>query len=127
MTNRTDRNGLQVDAELAAFIEGQALPGTGVDAATFWNGFSDLVHQMGPKNRALLAERATIQGKIDDWHKARNGKAHDARAYTAFLHEIGYIVEEGADFTIETTNVDPEIATVAGPQLVVPITNARFR
>ena len=130
MTNRTDRNGLQVDAELAAFIEGQALPGTGVDAATFWNGFSDLVHQMGPKNRALLAERATIQGKIDDWHKARNGKTHDMKhdmeAYKAFLHEIGYIVEEGADFTIETTNVDPEIATVAGPQLVVPITNARF-
>ena len=126
MTTRTDRNGLQVDADLAAFIEGQALPGTGVAAEAFWAGFSDLVHQMGPKNRGLLAEREAIQAKIDDWHKSQAGKALDMQAYTGFLREIGYIVEEGAPFEIETGNVDPEIASVAGPQLVVPIMNARF-
>ena len=126
MTTRTDRNGLQVDADLAAFIEGQALPGTGVAADAFWVGFSDLVHQMGPKNRALLGERKAIQAKIDDWHKAQGGKALEMEAYTSFLREIGYIVKEGAPFEIETANVDPEIASVAGPQLVVPIMNARF-
>ncbi len=126
MTQRIEKNGLQVAAELAAFIEERALPGTGVDAGTFWNGFSDLVHEMGPRNRSLLQRREEIQRQIDEWHVARAGQAHDAGAYRAFLEEIGYIEPDNGAFEIETTAVDPEIATVAGPQLVVPITNARF-
>ena len=105
MTTRTDRNGLQVDANLAAFIEGQALPGTGVAAEAFWAGFSDLVHQLGPKNRGLLAEREAIQAKIDDWHKSQGGKALDMQAYTSFLREVGYIVEEGAPFELSLIHI----------------------
>lgn len=123
---RVDRDGLQVDKQLVDFIEDRALDGLEVTAKAFWAGFSDLVHKMGPKNRALLETRESLQQKISDWHKARAGKPHDAEAYLAFLKEIGYLVEEGEDFTIDTQNVDPEIATIAGPQLVVPITNARF-
>ncbi|OAN93184.1 malate synthase G [Sulfitobacter geojensis] len=123
---RIEKQGLQVDAALVSFVENQALPDTGVSADAFWSGFSALVHDLGPKNRALLAKRTQIQGQIDDWHKARAGQPHDAESYTAFLREIGYLVPEGPDFTIETTGVDPEIAAVPGPQLVVPITNARF-
>ena len=114
MTNRTDKNGLQVADELVTFIE------------AFWAGFSDLVHTMGPRNRDLLRIREDMQAKIDAWHKDRAGKQHDADDYTAFLREIGYLVPEGPKFSIDTMNVDPEIATVPGPQLVVPITNARF-
>ena len=126
MTQRTDKNGLQVAAELVEFIEGAALPGTRIDAGTFWAGLSDLVHDLGPKNRALLQTRADMQAKIDSWHKERAGQPHDADAYTSFLREIGYLVPEGPAFEIDTKGVDPEIAQVPGPQLVVPITNARF-
>lgn len=126
MTQRTDKNGLQVAAELVDFIEGAALPGTGIDAGTFWAGLSDLVHDLGPKNRALLQTRADMQAKIGSWHKERAGQPHDADAYTSFLREIGYLVPEGPAFEIDTKGVDPEIAQVPGPQLVVPITNARF-
>ena len=126
MTQRTDKNGLQVAAELVEFIEGAALPGTGIDAGTFWAGLSDLLHDLGPKNRALLQTRADMQAKIDSWHKERAGQPHDADAYTSFLREIGYLVPEGPAFEIDTKGVDPEIAQVPGPQLVVPITNARF-
>ena len=123
---RREKHGLQVDPVLADFIDSQALPGTGVDADVFWKGLSDLVHDFGPRNAALLQKRADIQGKIDAYHIANRDKNFDRRGYEAFLKEIGYLVEEGADFEIETTNVDPEIALVPGPQLVVPITNARF-
>ncbi|WP_340263098.1 malate synthase G [Sulfitobacter pontiacus] len=126
MTQRTDKNGLQVAAELVDFIEGAALPGTGIDAGTFWAGLSDLVHDLGPKNRALLQTREDMQAKIDSWHKERAGQPHEADAYTSFLREIGYLVPEGPAFEIDTKGVDPEIAQVPGPQLVVPITNARF-
>ncbi|WPZ20793.1 malate synthase G [Sulfitobacter faviae] len=126
MTGRIDKNGLQVEPALVDFIEGSALPGTGVDADVFWAGLSDLVHDLGPKNRALLEKRAELQATIDDWHRARAGQPHDAESYTAFLREIGYLLPEGPAFQIETQNVDPEIAQVPGPQLVVPITNARF-
>ena len=126
MTQRTDKNGLQVAAELVDFIEGAALPGTGIDAGTFWAGLSDLVRDLGPKNRALLQTREDMQAKIDSWHKERAGQPHDADAYTSFLREIGYLVPEGPAFEIDTKGVDPEIAQVPGPQLVVPITNARF-
>ncbi|MGC1506687.1 MAG: malate synthase G [Sulfitobacter sp.] len=123
---RINKQGLQVDTALVSFVEDKALPGTGVSPDNFWSGFSALVHELGPKNRALLEKRSEIQRQIDDWHKARKGQPHDAAAYTAFLREIGYLVPEGPDFEIETTGVDPEIAAVPGPQLVVPITNARF-
>ncbi|MEH6830089.1 MAG: malate synthase G [Sulfitobacter sp.] len=123
---RVDRNGLQVDQQLVDFIENQALGGLNVSADAFWAGFSELVHGMGPKNRALLQKRADIQGQIDAWHTERQGQEHDAVAYTAFLRDIGYLVPEGAPFEIDTAGVDVEIASTPGPQLVVPITNARF-
>ncbi|WP_282151592.1 malate synthase G [Ruegeria atlantica] len=126
MSSRQARSGLQVDPVLAEFIEGQALPGTGVTADAFWDGLARIAAELGPKNRAFLAKRQDIQGKVDAWHLERQGQVHDAEAYQAFLREIGYLVEEGADFQIETANVDPEIASIPGPQLVVPITTARF-
>ncbi len=124
--SRLDRAGLSVSTELAEFIEQDALPGTGVEPAVFWDGLSSLVRDFTPRNRALLEKRAQLQNAIDEWHIARRDKAHDAKAYKAFLEEIGYLLPEGDDFTIDTANVDPEIATIAGPQLVVPSTNARF-
>ena len=126
MTTRVDRGGLAVAAELAHFIEEKALPGTGVATDAFWAGLSALAHDLGPKNKALLDKRAAIQGQIDAWHVANRGGVSDPKAYRAFLAEIGYLVPEGAPFEVGTQNVDPEIAKVAGPQLVVPITNARF-
>ena len=126
MTERTEKFGLQVAQELATFIEAEALPGTGVTVDVFWKGLSNLVHTLGPKNRALLEKRETIQAQVDDWYRANKGHAIDQVAYQAFLKDIGYLVQEGDDFSIDTANVDPEIAHVPGPQLVVPITNARF-
>lgn len=120
------KSNLKVATQLADFVENAALPGTGVEADTFWTGFSELVHELGPKNRALLAKREDIQAQIDAWHVQHRDAPHDAAAYKAFLQEIGYLVPQGEAFLIDTANVDPEIATVAGPQLVVPITNARF-
>ena len=126
MTDFVNKAGLNVAAELATFVEDAALPGTGVSANAFWTGFSDIVHELGPKNRALLAKRSDIQAQVDAWHFARRGQDHDAVAYSDFLKEIGYLVPEGAPFSIDTANVDPEIAMLPGPQLVVPIMNARF-
>ncbi|WP_108814710.1 malate synthase G [Loktanella sp. Alg231-35] len=126
MSERTDKHGLQVAAELADFIDTKALDGTGIDSDTFWKGFAGLVAEMTPRNRAILKTRDDMQARIDAWHVERSGQALDRTAYEAFLNEIGYLVNEGPDFTIETKNVDLEIATVPGPQLVVPITNARF-
>ncbi|WP_415234110.1 malate synthase G [Pseudorhodobacter sp.] len=121
-----DKAEIKVDAQLAQFIQDRALPGTGISADVFWAGLSGIINTLGPKNRALLAKRDEIQAQIDAWHIAHRDQPHDADAYMKFLTEIGYLVPEGADFTIETANVDPEIAKIAGPQLVVPITNARF-
>ncbi len=123
---RVTRAELQVDERLATFIEDQAIVGTGVAVDAFWQGLSDLVHDLGPKNRALLDKREQIQAQVDAWHVERRGQPHDAAAYTEFLKEIGYLVPEGPDFSIETPETDPEIAHVPGPQLVVPIMNARF-
>ncbi len=126
MTERLDRAGLKVDAVLARFVEDEALPGTGVEAGVFWSGLAGLLAEFAPKNRALLAKRDALQAKIDAWHVARRGQPHDHAAYKAFLAEIGYLLPEGPAFTIETTNVDPEVAKIPGPQLVVPVTNARY-
>jgi malate synthase len=126
MTKRVDRAGLQVDRVLAEFLETRALPGTGVTETAFWSGFAALLADLAPKNRALLARRDDLQAQIDAWHIARRGQPHDHAAYKAFLTQIGYLLPEGPDFQIDTANVDPEIARVPGPQLVVPITNARY-
>ncbi len=126
MSDYIDRKGLSVHRELGRFLETRALAKTGLKYDDFWRGFADIVHELGPKNRDLLQKRETIQQQVDDWHKARAGKPHDAEAYRAFLTDIGYLVPEGPDFHIETENVDPEIAEIPGPQLVVPIMNARF-
>ena len=125
-TTRVDRAGLKVAATLADFVETRALPGTGVDPDAFWKGFSALVHDFGPKNAALLKKRDDLQKQIDQWHIQRRNQPHDHEAYKQFLTAIGYLLPEGPDFTIETANTDPEFASVPGPQLVVPITNARY-
>lgn len=126
MTDRVGKAGLQVAAELVDFIETRALPGTGISAEAFWEGLSSTVAEFHPRIQAALDLRADFQSQIDAWHVERRGQAHDATAYEAFLREIGYLVPEGPAFEIETQNVDPEIATIAGPQLVVPVMNARF-
>ena len=122
----TDRAGLAVAVPLARFVEEEALPGTGIDAASFWRGVAAIVDRFAPENRALLATRDTLQARIDAWHVDHAGTAIDQAGYQAFLREIGYLVPEPERFAIATTHVDPEIATMAGPQLVVPVLNARF-
>ena len=115
-----------VGTELAEVIETEALPASGVDPAHFWQALSSLIHDLGPRNAELLAVRASLQATIDSWHRQRAGQPHDAAEYRAFLEEIGYLVPAGPDFQIETEGVDPEISTIAGPQLVVPVSNARY-
>ena len=126
MSQRTEIYGLSVAKELFDFIENHALSGLTVTSDQFWSGLADMVHDLGPKNRALLSHREDLQKKIDSWHITLRGKDHDAAAYQKFLTEIGYLVPEPADFVISTQNVDPEIALIPGPQLVVPIMNARY-
>ncbi|PAV47143.1 malate synthase G [Pseudomonas sp. HAR-UPW-AIA-41] len=126
MTERVQVGGLQVAKVLLDFVNNEAIPGTGISAEQFWAGADAVIHDLAPKNRALLAKRDEIQAKIDAWHQARKGQAHDAVAYKAFLQEIGYLLPEPADFQATTQNVDEEIARMAGPQLVVPVMNARF-
>ena len=120
------RYDLSVEEGLVDFIENKALPDTGVSQDNFWLGLSSLIKEMTPENRKLLRTREELQDKIDKWHVARIGKPHDHEAYKSYLKEIGYLVDEGESFLIETENVDPEISSVAGPQLVVPSTNARY-
>ena len=117
---------LSVEEGLVDFIENTALPDTGVSQNNFWLGLSSLIKEMTPENRKLLRVREELQDKIDKWHVARIGQPHDHVAYKSYLKEIGYLVDEGENFLIETENVDPEISSVAGPQLVVPSTNARY-
>ena len=126
MSNYVARGNLSVARELADFVDSRLLEGGGITADSFWTGFDAAVHELAPRNRELLAIREDMQASIDAWLCDQTGSAIDAEAYTAFLSEIGYLVEEGDDFAVETSNVDPEIAAVAGPQLVVPITNARY-
>ncbi len=122
---RKDIAGLQIDEHLHRFLVEEALPGTGVDADRFFDEFSEIVHDLAPKNRALLAKRDFFQEKLDGWYR-QNGAPGDLAAYEAFLREIGYLLPEGPDFHVSTENVDPEIAAIAGPQLVVPVINARY-
>jgi malate synthase len=124
MTDRIQAGGLQVAKELYDFINEKAIPGTGVDQDTFWANFDELVHDLAPKNKALLAKRDDIQAKVDAYHN--ENKTLDAAAYKTFLQEIGYLLPEGEAFEATTQNVEPEIAQMAGPQLVVPVMNARF-
>jgi len=117
---------LSVDSALFTFINDTLLPEAGKDEASFWTGFDEAVHQLAPRNAELLDRRETLQSKLDNWLKNRREKGFDEAAYTNFLREIGYIVDEGDDFVISTEHVDAEIATIAGPQLVVPVMNARY-
>ncbi|KWF12596.1 malate synthase G [Burkholderia pseudomultivorans] len=121
-----DQEGLQVAPALSHFIENEALPGTGIDKAAFWRGFSALVHDLAPRNRELLAERDRLQQELDTWHRAHPGPVRDLAAYRAFLEGIGYLVPTPSNVAAATANVDSEIATQAGPQLVVPLSNARY-
>lgn len=124
MTEMRDRAGLRVAGALAAFIEQRALPGTGVSVERFWSGLADIFARFAPENRQLLAERDHIQARIDQWHQQH--RSSDAAAYQTFLRDLGYVVAEPAAFTIDSKNVDAEVATMAGPQLVVPALNDRF-
>ncbi len=126
MIDYVSKGQLSVAKVLAEFVDREALPGTGVDSAAFWAGLEHIVETLGPENRALLATRDKLQAEIDAWHQARRGQPHNAAAYRSFLENIGYLVPEGPDFLIDTTGVDAEIATMAGPQLVVPVSNARM-
>ncbi|TDW68304.1 malate synthase [Novosphingobium sp. PhB55] len=126
MTDRVDRSGLRVDAALARFVEDRVLPPIGQDGAAFWPGFAALLADLAPRNKALLKQRDALQASIDAWHLQRAGKPVDQAEYQDFLREIGYLVPEPDAFSIGTRGVDPEIATMAGPQLVVPVLNARF-
>ena len=126
MANRVEVGQIKVAKELYDFINSEVLPGSGVDEAEFWSGLDQLLHEMGSKNDALLAKRDDLQSQIDQWHLQVRNQAFDLRAYTDFLKSIGYLLEEGPPFTVETKNVDDEIAKIPGPQLVVPLTNARY-
>ena len=126
MTEHVQVGGLQVAKVLFDFVNNEAIPGTGVSAEKFWAGAEKIINDLAPKNKALLSKRDTLQAQIDAWHQARKGQAHDAAAYKTFLQEIGYLLPEAADFQVSTQNVDEEIAVMAGPQLVVPVMNARF-
>ncbi len=125
MTNRVEVAGLRVAGELFAFVAEEALAGSELDEVDFWHRFAAIIHDLAPKNRALLARRDQLQSELDSWYKA-NGAPADMGAYKAFLTQIGYLLPEGPDFAVTTQNVDPEIAEVAGAQLVVPVMNARY-
>ncbi len=125
MNDRIDISGLSVDRDLYRLVEQEIAPGTGVDPVRFWQSLAEINNALGPENRALLDKRDQIQGQIDDWHKNHFGK-FDLKKYKAFLKKIGYLVPEGESFQVSTENVDDEVALVAGPQLVVPVDNARY-
>ncbi|UCH75285.1 MAG: malate synthase G [Rhodospirillales bacterium] len=126
MTDRIEEGGLQISAVLHDFIADEAAPGTGIDPDAFWAAFAAIVDDLAPRNAALLDQRVALHTQIDDWHRARKGQPLDIDEYKAFLKEIGYLLPEGEDFAISTENVDAEISEIAGPQLVVPVNNARY-
>ena len=120
------KGSLSVSTKLDEFLTSEVLPDLNITSDHFWQSLEAIVQEFGPRNRELLGLRETIQQKIDDWHLSNKGQTHDFESYKSFLKEIGYLTEDKGEFTIETQNVDPEIATIAGPQLVVPVMNARF-
>ena len=121
-----DKNNLKISVLLYNFINDEVIPGTNIESSKFWEGFSNAVHELAPLNKQLLKKREDIQNKINEWHKANAEKDFDSNEYFQFLKSISYIVEPGEDFEISTTNVDEEISKIAGPQLVVPVDNARY-
>ncbi|WP_279480904.1 malate synthase G [Aureimonas sp. SK2] len=126
MSDTVEVHGLKVASVLKSFVESEALPGTGVEADAFWRSLAEILADLAPRNRELLARRDELQARIDAWCRERQGRAVDGAEAEGFLREIGYVVPEGEAFSVETANVDPEIASIAGPQLVVPVLNARF-
>ncbi|MGB1140165.1 MAG: malate synthase G, partial [Halioglobus sp.] len=126
MTERVQQGTLQVAAVLNDLLEQDIAPGTGITPGAFWQALEGIVTDLGPRNRELLAIRDDMQEQIDAWHREHPGADYDTAAYKAFLTEIGYLLPEGPDFSITTENVDEEVATLAGPQLVVPVMNARY-
>ena len=122
----TEKNGLKISTGLFDFINNEVIPGTGINSDEFWNSFGEAVHELAPINKNLIRKREDIQKKIDEWHKKNKGKELNKKEYTDFLRSISYIVEEKKDFNIETTDIDNEISSIAGPQLVVPVDNARY-
>jgi len=119
-------NRLKVSEELFLFVNNELLEGTDISAKEFWLGFDEVVHELAPKNKKLIEIRENLQRKIDEWHTNNKGKVIEIEEYKEFLKSIGYLKDEGPDFKIETSNVDEEITSIAGPQLVVPIMNARY-
>ncbi|MCJ2377564.1 malate synthase G [Vibrio sp. ZSDZ34] len=126
MSNRIQQGSLNIDSTLYALVNDEIIPGTDIKSEDFWQSFEIILNDLAPKNKALLAKRDDLQLQIDVWHQERAGQALDPAEYKSFLQDIGYLVPEGEDFQVSTANVEPEIATQAGPQLVVPIMNARF-
>ena len=126
MTEYVPAGGLQVARRIYDLVHDEMAPGTGVDPDAVWAGLGSIVADLGPKNQALLDKRDTLAAKIDNWYRDRKGQTFDGAEMEAFLRKIGYLVREGKGFEIETENVDPEISILAGPQLVVPIDNARY-
>ena len=124
--SKINKNGLEISSEIFDFINNKAIPGTNIDIENFWQKFSDVVHELAPVNKELIQKREIIQKKIDDWHKNHSGEEFNKNDYIKFLKSIGYLVEEKSSFNIETANVDKEISSIAGPQLVVPVDNARY-
>ena len=121
-----EKNGLKISSSLYKFINNEAIPETNIDPDDFWSKFSNVVHELSPINKDLIKKREAIQGKIDDWHLSNKGKEFDKSAYIKFLKSINYLIDEGEDFSIETSDIDEEISSIAGPQLVVPVDNARY-
>ncbi len=122
----TEKNGLKINTKLFDFVNNEIIPGTNIKTEEFWTNFGNIVHELAPINRKLIHKREDIQKRIDDWHKKNKGKELNKKVYLEFLKSISYLIEEKDDFNIETTNVDDEIAIIAGPQLVVPVDNARY-